>query len=157
MNTRWQLAFVFIAALSVAHAASAQGRGDGKPGDQGKAKGARIEAGGKKDSNRHPARPTVIVDRDGHRRIFDDYYRQRSLPPGLAKKRSLPPGLAKQLRERGELPPGLQQHLIAVPASLQLRMQPLPPNYQRYFAGPDLIVVDSPANQIIAIIRDVLR
>jgi len=35
-------------------------------------------------------------------------------------------------------------------------MQPLPPNYHRYFAGRDLIVVDSPTNQIIAIIRDVL-
>ena len=150
MNTNWRHALALIAALAVAQAASAQGRGkgksgDGKPGTHGDAKRGK------------DASPVVIVvDRDGHRRVFHDYYSGRSLPPGLVKKQSLPPGLAKQLRERGQLPPGLQKHLIEVPAPLQARMQPLPPNYQRYFAGRDLIVVDSPTNQIIAIIRDVL-
>ena len=120
MNTNWRHALALIAALAVAQAASAQGRGkgksgDGKPGTHGDAKRGK------------DASPVVIVvDRDGHRRVFHDYYSGRSLPP----------------RERGQLPPGLQKHLIEVPAPLQARMQPLPPNYQRYFAGRDLIVVD---------------
>jgi hypothetical protein len=150
MNTHWQRALVLIAALGVAHAASAQGRGDGKSGDGKPGKHGDAKGG------THAPPVAIVVDRDGHRRIFHDYYSRRSLPPGLAKKQSLPPGLAKQLRERGQLPPGLQKHLIEVPGPLQGRMQPLPPNYHRYFAGRDLIVVDSPANQIVAIIRNVL-
>jgi hypothetical protein len=151
MNMNWQRALALLVALTIAQAASAQGRGNGKSGERKSGKHGSAAA------TKHAPQPVVVVvDQDGHRRIFHDYYRQRSLPPGLAKKQSLPPGLAKQLRERGQLPPGLQKHLIEVPGPLQVRMQPLPPHYHRYFAGRDLIVVDSPANRIVAIIRDVL-
>ena len=51
----------------------------------------------------------VVVHRDGHRRIVQNRPRNNALPPGLAKRRSLPPGLAKQVRERGQLPAGLQK------------------------------------------------
>jgi len=54
----------------------------------------------------------VILNRDGDRRIVRDYYRNNTLPPGLAKRESLPPGLAKHLRERGELPPGLEKRFL---------------------------------------------
>ncbi len=80
-----------------------------------------------------------------------------SLPPGLAKREALPPGLRAQLRERGELPPGLQKRLVAVPAPLIARLPAVPPYYQRYFAGDDLIVVDTRTNRIAAIVRDVFR
>jgi hypothetical protein len=97
----------------------------------------------------------VVIDRDGHRRIVRDYYRNNALPPGLAKRQSLPPGLEKQLRERGELPPGLQKRLTPVPAPLAARLPGLPPYYSRYFAGTDLLVVDTRSNRIVSVIPNI--
>jgi hypothetical protein len=100
---------------------------------------------------------TIQIDRNGHVRVIRDYGRSGSLPPGLAKREALPPGLQKQLRERGELPPGLQKRLIPVPAPLAARLPPLPRYYERYFAGEDLIIVDTRTHRIEAIMRDVWR
>ncbi|PYR74905.1 MAG: hypothetical protein DMF86_16965 [Acidobacteria bacterium] len=97
----------------------------------------------------------IAIDRDGHVRVIRDYGRRGSLPPGLAKRESLPPGLRKQLRERGQLPPGLEKRLVPVPAPLLVRLPAVPPYYQRYFVGDDLIVVDTRTNRIAAIIRNV--
>jgi len=102
------------------------------------------------------AEHTVVIDRDGHRRIVTQYFSRESLPPGLAKRQSLPPGLEKQLRERGHLPPGLQKRLVPVPGPLVSQLPGLPPYYNRYFAGRDLIVVDTRTNVIVAVIRDVV-
>jgi hypothetical protein len=104
---------------------------------------------------RAPARDVIVIDRDGNRRIVTEYYRREGLPPGLAKRDSLPPGLAKQLRERGQLPPGLQKRLTPVPQPLLIRLPAAPPYYARYFAGRDLVVVDTRTNRVAAIIRDV--
>lgn len=98
---------------------------------------------------------TVAIDRDGDRRIVRDYYRTNGLPPGLAKRQSLPPGLQKQLHERGELPPGLQRRLTAVPSPLTARLPGLPPYYSRYFAGSDMLVVDTRSNRIVSVIPDI--
>ena len=98
---------------------------------------------------------TVLIDRDGERRVIRDYYRNNALPPGLAKRGSLPPGLAKQLRERGELPPGLQKRLTPVPGSLSARLPRLPGYYERYFAGSDLLVLDERSNRIVSIIPNI--
>lgn len=95
MNTNWKHAAAVLAVLLMTQAASAQGRGKGKPAGAGEGNGAKSKG----------TTVSVVIDRDGHRRIAHDYFRQESLPPGLAKK-DLPPGLAKQLRERGQLPPG---------------------------------------------------
>ena len=61
------------------------------------------------------------------------------------------------LQERGALPPGLQKRLVPVPALLLTRFPPVPPYYQRYFAGEDLLVIDTRSNVIVVIIRDVWR
>ena len=109
---------------------------------------------------RKPAPPiaeqAVVIDRDGHRRIVTQYFSRESLPPGLAKRQSLPPGLQKQLRERGHLPPGLQKRLVPVPGPLVSQLPGLPPYFNRYFAGRDLIVVDRRTNAIVAVIPDVV-
>jgi hypothetical protein len=121
--------------------ADAQGRGRGR---------GHARKGGK-------AEETVVIDRDGHVRVIREYARGGSLPPGLAKREALPPGLRKQLRERGELPPGLQKRLVAVPAPLAARLPPVPPYYERWFAGDDLIIVDTRTHRIAAIIPNVWR
>src|SRR5712691_10669502 len=142
-----------------------QGRGHGR----GHAKIERSEHAedGKLDKHdpdkaklRKPTSPiredAVVIDRDGHRRIVTEYFSRESLPPGLAKRQSLPPGLQKQLRERGHLPPGLQKRLVPIPRPLVVQLPPLPPYYNRYFAGRDLIVVDTRRNAIVAVIPDVV-
>ena len=100
-------------------------------------------------------RVVIVVDRDGHRRIVNDYFTREGLPAGLAKRRSLPPGLRRQLRERGHLPPGLQKRLEPVPLALGGRLPSVPRYYHRYFADRDLIVIDARTNRIVAVIPDV--
>lgn len=97
-----------------------------------------------------------VFDRDGHVRVIRDHAR-RGLPPGLAKRESLPPGLRRQLRERGTLPPGLEKRLVDVPRDWRDDLPRVGRDYRRYFAGDDLIVVDTRTNRIVAYVPDVLR
>jgi hypothetical protein len=133
-----------------------QGRGRGQ-----EAKSAKQEKKAEKKADKQKAdakadKDVVVVDRDGHVRVIREQ-RAAGLPPGLAKRQSLPPGLRRQLVERGQLPPGLQRHLVDVPAPWVARMPAVPNYYHRYFAGDDLVVVDTRTNRIVAIVRDVLR
>ena len=80
--------------------------------------------------------------------------KHRGLPPGLAKRDSLPPGLAKQLRERGRLPPGLQKRLTPVPRTWNTPYPALPPHHARYFAGRDLVIVDTRTHRVVSIVRN---
>lgn len=169
MRTRWFVVVCVVAVLGwSAPMMAKQGRGHGK-GKAGKSdtagKGKSHTAGegkarkGKSDTagrHRNAGRnePVVVIDRDGHRRIVTQYYSREALPPGLATRESLPPGLQKQLRERGRLPPGLQKRLVVVPGPLASQLPAIPPYYTRYFAGPDLIVVDMRTNEVVALIRD---
>jgi len=132
--------------------AAAQGNGHGQD-----KKAEKAEKKHKADKVKHGEDDKYVFDRDGHVRVIHEYFRQGSLPPGLAKRQSLPPGLEKQLHERGELPPGLQKKWVGVPGNLSARLPPMPPYYHRYFAGDDLVVVDTRNNTIAYLIRDVLR
>ena len=162
MRTRW-LAIVSMVSLLAwpVIAQDGRGHGTGHGNGQGKAKVERSE-----HAEKHKAKPekredgrsrqAVVIDRDGYRRIVTQYYSHESLPPGLAKRQSLPPGLQKQLRERGHLPPGLQKRLVPVRGPLVSQLPALPPYYNRYFAGRDLIIVDRRTNTIVAVIPDVV-
>jgi hypothetical protein len=144
------------AALSPA-IVTAQGRGNASKPSKAEQKYDKHDKKADKSAAKHDTAGAIAIDRDGYARIVRDYQHAGSLPPGLAKREALPPGLRNQLRERGELPPGLQQRLIVVPVSLDRRLPPVPPYYRRYFAGDDLIVVDTRTNLIAGIIRDVWR
>lgn len=80
--------------------------------------------------------------------------KHRGLPPGLAKRHSLPPGLARQLRERGRLPPGLQKRLTPVPPGWGRPYPALRRHEARYFAGRDLVIVDTRTNRVVSIVRN---
>jgi len=99
----------------------------------------------------------VVIDRDGHARAVREYAHDGTLPPGLARREALPPGLRAQLHERGTLPPGLQRRLVPVPYSLARRMPRIPSYDRRYFAGDDLVIVDTRTHYVVAIIPDVWR
>ncbi len=89
---------------------------------QGQAKGHDKDKNKDKDKDKDKAAKAkttvVVVDRDGHQRVVREYVTRGNLPPGLAKRKQLPPGLAKQLRETGELPPGLQPYFTPVPREI---------------------------------------
>jgi hypothetical protein len=155
-------------ALALPPAAAAHGRerGQAKKPDKVEKKADKVEKKADKaesKADKAEAKPAKHgddtrpeFDRDGHVRAIQDY-RRDGLPPGLAMRQSLPPGLAKQLRERGELPPGLEKRWVGVPGNLSARLPPIPPYYHRYFAGDDLVVVDTRTNRIAWLIRDILR
>ena len=130
------------------HAIEQQGKAKGH--DKDKEKDKDKDKAGKGNST------VVVVDRDGHQRIVREYVTRGNLPPGLAKRKALPPGLAKQLRETGELPPGLQPYFTPVPREIDVRFPVLPAYYHRYFAGNDFVVVDTRTNRIVLLIRDLL-
>jgi hypothetical protein len=155
MNSKIALASALLVTMALVAppvVGASQGRGQGQAKKAEKAETKHKADGAKPGEDDHD-----IFDRDGHVRVIHDYVHEGSLPPGLAKRQSLPPGLEKQLRERGELPPGLQKHWVGVPGNLVARMPPMPPYYHRYFAGYDLVVVDTRTNTIAYLIRDVLR
>lgn len=125
--------------------------GEQSPKAKGQAKAKDNNKGKDNDKDR-----IIVVDRDGHHRVIREYVTRGNLPPGLAKRRALPPGLAKQLRETGELPPGLQPYFVTVPQDVVVRLPAIPAYYHRYFAGNDLIVIDTRTNRIVLLIRDLL-
>jgi Ni/Co efflux regulator RcnB len=53
--------------------------------------------------------------------VVSDYYRGRSLPPGLAKK----------LRRGGSLPPGWEKKIQPVPVVVEQRLAPVPAGCRR--------------------------
>lgn len=124
---------------------------------QGKAKGHDKDKDKDKNKDKGDKTRVIVVDRDGHHRVVRDYVTRGNLPPGLAKRRALPPGLARQLRENGELPPGLQDYFTPVPREIDVRFPALPAYYHRHFAGDDFVVVDSRTNRVVLLIRDLLR
>jgi hypothetical protein len=142
-NTLFMTVALVVSMICAAPPAGAQGRGRGR---------GHAQAG-----KENPAGQEVVIDREGHVRVIREYALSGSLPPGLAKRESLPPGLRKQLRERGELPPGLQKRLVPVPEPLVRRLPPVPSYYQRYFAGDDLIVINTRTTRIVAIIPNIWR
>ena len=101
----------------------------------------------------------AFADKGGKHHGRKAYYtttadKHRGLPPGLAKRDSLPPGLARQLRERGRLPPGLQKRLTPVPAGWGRAYPAWSRHHARYFAGRDLVIVDTRTHRVVSIIRD---
>ena len=164
--------FVVVLVLGAALAAPSAATTDGQGRGHARGQAAKSNKAAKKDheqgakpgkaakrSDRDKDRDVdvAVIDRDGHARVIREYRGTAALPPGLAKRRSLPPGLRRQLVERGTLPPGLQRYFVAVPDPWTARMPAIPPYYHRYFAGDDLVVVDTRTNRIAAIVRDVLR
>ena len=125
--------------------------------DKAKAKDKAKDQDKAKNKDKGDTTGVGVVDRDGHDRVVREYITRGNLPPGLAKRRALPPGLAKQLRENGELPPGLQTYFTPVPQEVDVRFPALPAYYHRYFAGNDFVVVDTRTNRIVLLIRDLLR
>jgi hypothetical protein len=73
--------------------------------------------------------------------VVQQYYRGRSLPPGLQKK----------LARGGSLPPGWQKKLQPVPVVLEQRLAPLPRGYRRAMIDGAFVVYE-PGGMIIDVV-----
>lgn len=95
----------------------------------------------------------VFSDRD--RDLIHDYYhkKKKRMPPGLAKRDRLPPGLEKQVRERGQLPPGLQGRDL--PYGLESRLSDIPNGYVRVQVGGDIVLMNKKTRVVVDIIKDI--
>ena len=71
--------------------------------------------------------------------VLADYYRGRSLPPGLAKK----------LRRGGSLPPGWQKKIQPVPVVVEQRLAPVPAGCRRGILDGAFVAYDSNRGLIV--------
>jgi hypothetical protein len=71
--------------------------------------------------------------------VVSDYYRGRSLPPGLAKK----------LRRGGSLPPGWQKKIQPVPIAVEQRLAPLPAGCRRGIIDGAFVVYEPSRGVIV--------
>ena len=79
-------------------------------------------------------------DRDQIRSWYGDH--SSNLPPGLAKHDRLPPGLERQLVANGTLPAGLQKKMQPCPPDLERVLPPPPPNYSHVVIGGNLVLLN---------------
>ena len=77
-------------------------------------------------------------DRNEIRVWYADNYRH--LPPGLARKDRLPPNLEARLVLRAAFPRELESRVIVVPADLDRRMAPPPPDCERVLVGGHIVL-----------------
>jgi len=80
------------------------------------------------------------------REIISGYYANpgQGLPPGLARRGGdLPPGLEKHLVRNGTLPPGLQKRLEPLPVELERQLPALPTDCgcRRGIIGTNVVLV----------------
>ena len=149
MKKRWLTVIAVLSVLAWSAPVSAgQGRGHGRGHEKAKAeKHERAEAhdaqhekheGREKHEDKRPravatrgvatarkpappiAERTVVIDRDGHRRVVTEFFSREALPPGLAKRQSLPPGLQKQLQQT-------RNQLAVLPCSASTTKENFPP------------------------------
>jgi len=76
--------------------------------------------------------------------------KNKSLPPGLAKRGTLPPGLYKQLVRNGTLPPGLGA--MPLPYDLVMQLPPRPPGQRLLIVDDKVLLVQAATNLILDVL-----
>lgn len=145
---RFGIAVLLATALAIpATPLFAQGRGRGdQERYQGQDKDHADHGRGHHKGHRDDRDHRYFRDRD-HDEIAA-YYRDRRLPPGLAKRDELPPGIERQLSRGKKLPPGLRGRIVWFPPDLDRRLGPLPDGYRRCWIGNNVVIVN-PRNYAI--------
>jgi hypothetical protein len=92
-------------------------------------------------------------DREKIIHYFIDGKKNKTLPPGLAKKQELPPGLQKQIKKYGELPPGLEGRRL--PDSLERTLNRLPEGYVRIKIEGDVVLMNEKTRVVFDVVWNV--
>ena len=93
-------------------------------------------------------------DRARIRNFYRSGKKAKSMPPGLAKRGELPPGLQKHIIRYGKLPPGLDGRRL--PVALARTLSPLPPGYIRLRAGGDIYLLHEKTRVVFDVVWSVL-
>jgi hypothetical protein len=107
---------------------------------------------------RTPQATVSVVFTTQERALITRWFRdhRRGLPPGLAKRDRLPPGLEKQVRQRGTLPPGLQNRIHPLPPDLERQLRRLPGGYVRVVVGASVVLMNQQTNVVYDVVRSVV-
>jgi Ni/Co efflux regulator RcnB len=109
---------------------------------------------GQSPPQRTAARADSPIER-AIREWFGNPQNLSGLPPGLAKRETLAPGLQRQLRERGQLPPGLRDRAYDLPHELVIRLPRIEENHRWITIGGNVILLDETTSLIVDLIADV--
>ena len=138
----WMLLFLVGLAASTAHTAVAKDHDD----DRGNKHGNKHWKDDDDEDRERHRRYGDVCFREDHLRIIHDYYRPRSLPPGLQKK----------LYRNGQLPLGWEKKIQPFPYVVERGLPPLPPECARgYMDG--YAIVYQPRSRIIVDIHAVFK
>jgi hypothetical protein len=80
------------------------------------------------------------------RSLIQEHFRNKPVPPGLAKRGKLPPGFVK----RDALPSGHPGERL--PHELESKLSSLPLNYVRMRVGQDVVVMDAKTRVVLDIL-----
>jgi len=103
-----------------------------------------------KDHNGNHGKKHWQDDDDRHRRYSDSYFRDEHLRVIRAyyRERKLPPGLAKKYYRTGQLPPGWQKKIQPFPYQVERSLPPVPAGYARGYVD-GYAVVYQPRTQVV--------
>lgn len=90
------------------------------------------------DGDRHRRHGDACF-REEHIRVIRDYYHQRDLPPGLAKK----------YYRTGQLPPGWDRRVQPFPAEVERSLPPAPAGYARGYVDGYAVVYQPQTHLVI--------
>ena len=80
-------------------------------------------------------------------------WKNKGMPPGLAKKGHHHPGVQKWLHKNQALPHGLQRHDL--PDELERKLSKLPKGYIRVKVGGDIVILNKETDIVIDVVRDI--
>jgi Ni/Co efflux regulator RcnB len=101
------------------------------------------EHGHGKDKNKAESKHEFRHFNDHRDALHNWYVSHRSnLPRGLAKRDELPPGLENQLVANGTLPPGLRKKMRRCPADLVRLLPPPPPDCRHVLIGGSIVLLN---------------
>lgn len=90
-------------------------------------------------------------DRDRHHRYGDACFREEHLRVirGYYRERGLPPGLAKKYYRTGELPPGWDRRIRPFPVEVERSLPPVPVGYARGYVDGYAVVYQPRTHVVI--------
>ena len=92
------------------------------------------------------------ADRTRIRNYYQGRHKNKSLPPGLAKKDASHPGVRNHIRKFRELPPDVVGE--GLPPDLERTLSGLPPNYVRVRVGGDVLLMHEKTRYVLDVIFD---
>jgi hypothetical protein len=106
-----------------------------------------------------PIRPTTGIETspvrftENDRALIREYYSNFEFPPELEDPSVIAPGLKQRLELSATLPPDIAA--FPLPLELQEQLASIPPGYERFRTGQDVVLMDVRTRQVVDIVINV--